>query len=125
MRIKIIHPLWVHLPAAAALVVLIIFLITAEPLPAGTLERLIPRGRMIVESRSRHCYFRPSPDGRRLLFGGRAAVNVVDTRRSARILHRLMTGVFPELATVALSHSWRGFWCGELMISTVSPFASL
>ena len=34
MRIKIIHPLWVHLPAAAALLVLVIFLITAGPLPA-------------------------------------------------------------------------------------------
>ena len=85
------------------------YMIATEPLPAGTLDRLIPGGRMIVESRSRHCYFRPSPDGRRLLFGGRAAVNVVDTRRSAQILHRLMSGVFPELATVKSSHSWRGF----------------
>jgi hypothetical protein len=34
MRTKLIHPLWVHLPAAAAFAVLIIFLITAEPLPA-------------------------------------------------------------------------------------------
>ena len=33
---------------------------------------LIPGGRMIVESRARHCYYRPSPDGRRLLFGGPA-----------------------------------------------------
>jgi glycine/D-amino acid oxidase-like deaminating enzyme len=85
------------------------YMVATEPLPAGTLERLIPGGRMIVESRSRHCYFRPSPNGRRLLFGGRAAVNVVDTRRSARILHRLMTSVFPELAAVRSSHSWRGF----------------
>jgi glycine/D-amino acid oxidase-like deaminating enzyme len=85
------------------------YMIATEPLPAGTVERLIPGGRMIVESRSRHCYFRPAPDGRRLLFGGRAAVNVVDTARSARILRGLMSGVFPELASARLSHSWRGF----------------
>ena len=29
---------------------------------------------MIVESRERHCYFRPSPDGNRIVFGGRAAL---------------------------------------------------
>jgi hypothetical protein len=34
MRTKLIHPVWVHLPAAAALVVLIIFLVSAGPLPA-------------------------------------------------------------------------------------------
>lgn len=34
MKIKIIHPLWTHLPAVAAFVVLIIFVITAGPLPA-------------------------------------------------------------------------------------------
>ncbi len=85
------------------------YMIATEPLPPGTLERLVPGRRMIVESRSRHCYFRPSPDGRRLLFGGRAAVNVVDTRDSAQILHRLMRDIFPELSNVKSSHSWRGF----------------
>jgi hypothetical protein len=33
MKIKIIHPLWVHLPAIAALVIFIGFIISASPLP--------------------------------------------------------------------------------------------
>lgn len=33
MRIKIIHPLWIHLPAVAALAVLIVYVITGLPLP--------------------------------------------------------------------------------------------
>ena len=85
------------------------YVIATEELPDGTVERLIPGARMIVESRARHCYYRPSPDGRRFVFGGRASVSVIDPGQSGQILHRLMTGLFPELADVKISHSWRGF----------------
>ena len=85
------------------------YLIATEELPAGTLERLIPSGRMIVETRARHSYYRPAPDGSRIVFGGRASVSEIDTRKSAQILHRLMTGIFPELDGVKVSHSWSGF----------------
>ena len=34
MRLKIIHPLWTHLPAIAALVLLIAYLIATAPLPS-------------------------------------------------------------------------------------------
>ena len=63
---------------------------------------------MIVETRSRHCYYRPSPGGDRLLFGGRAALHPIDLRRSAKRLHRFMTRLFPSLAGVRVTHSWTG-----------------
>jgi glycine/D-amino acid oxidase-like deaminating enzyme len=85
------------------------YIIATEPLAEGTVTRLIPGGRMIVETRARHCYYRPSPDGRRIVFGGRAAVSLIDTRTSARVLHRLMTGIFPALRDATVSHSWSGF----------------
>lgn len=34
MRTRLAHPLWTHLPAVAALVVLVIYLTTNGPLPA-------------------------------------------------------------------------------------------
>jgi hypothetical protein len=34
MKIKLIHPWWIHLPAAAALIILVIYILTAGPLPA-------------------------------------------------------------------------------------------
>jgi uncharacterized membrane protein len=34
MRIKLVHPLWTHIPALAILVVLIIYIATAGELPA-------------------------------------------------------------------------------------------
>ncbi len=85
------------------------FIIATEELGEARVKELIPGARMIVESRARHCYYRPSPDGKRLLFGGRAALTPLDPRRGAAILHRLMIDIFPELADVGVTHSWSGF----------------
>jgi glycine/D-amino acid oxidase-like deaminating enzyme len=84
------------------------YMIATEPLPPETMRRLFPNNRNITDTKHVLYYFRPSPDRTRILFGGRAAVWETDTRISGRTLHRYMTGVFPELAEVKLSHSWTG-----------------
>lgn len=85
------------------------FLIATEALPDDLLARLAPGRRMMVETRARHSYFRLSPDGTRILFGGRAAMVPVSPERAAATLHATMTGIWPELAEVRLTHSWSGF----------------
>ena len=85
------------------------FIIATEDLGEVRVKALIPSGRMIVESRTRHCYYRPSPDGRRILFGGRAALTPTPPRKSGAILYKMMTGLFPDLDGVKISHSWTGF----------------
>lgn len=85
------------------------FIIATEELPEDRIRALIPGGRMIVETRAAHCYYRASPCGRRLLFGGRAALHPIDPRLAARRLLRLMTGLFPHMAGTAVTHSWTGF----------------
>ena len=88
------------------------FIIVTEDLGTDRVRKLIPRSRMIVETRERHCYFRPSPDGSRIVFGGRAALLAkVSTEFATRELKKLMVQVFPELKAVKLTHSWRGFVC--------------
>ena len=84
------------------------FLIATEELPEGMADDLMPGRRMCVETRNRHCYFRLSPDGRRLVLGGRAAMNRVSLARSARVLHGLLGEIFPQTRTLKLSHSWTG-----------------
>ncbi len=84
------------------------FIVATESLDEGVPQSLIPGGRMIVESRSRHCYYRISPDGKRLLFGGRAAVQALRPKQSAKILHALMLQLFPVLDGVKVTHSWSG-----------------
>ena len=85
------------------------FMIATEPLPSDLLKQLIPNNRVIVESRARHCYYRTSPDGKRILFGARASFTVMDPRRSGKCLHTLMSNLFPQLSSVRISHSWNGF----------------
>ncbi|MEM7508182.1 MAG: FAD-binding oxidoreductase [Pseudomonadota bacterium] len=85
------------------------YIIATEPLGANRVKALLPQGNNIVETRSQHSYFRPDPDGERILYGGRSSLNVIDEDVSARRLRDIMLSVFPDLEDVALTHSWRGF----------------
>ena len=83
--------------------------IATDPLPEGMMDRLLPTRRNVTDSRRVVYYYRASPDNRRLVFGGRVSHGETDLKLSARRLHAAMTGVFPELAGIAVSHSWMGF----------------
>lgn len=84
------------------------FIIATEELPADLLDHLAPGRRMMVETRTRHSYFRLSPDGRRILFGGRASLRDIPLDLAAQRQHATMCEVWPELAGVRLSHVWTG-----------------
>ncbi len=85
------------------------FMIATEPLPPETMARLMPKGRMLTDTKRVLYYFRPSPDGTRILFGGRAAFREGgDLRATGAMLHRFMVGVYPELAGLRITHSWTG-----------------
>ncbi|MEM9147991.1 MAG: FAD-binding oxidoreductase, partial [Pseudomonadota bacterium] len=84
------------------------FIVATEPLGENRIRSLFPKARMIVESRERHCYYRPSPDGQRIVFGGRAAMFEAGVGFTERQLRGLIAEVFPDLGPVALTHHWRG-----------------
>jgi len=84
------------------------FIVATEPLGANRIGSLFPKLRMIVESRTRHCYYRPSPDGTRIVFGGRAAFFEAPEAFARGQLTGLLTQIFPELKGIAITHSWRG-----------------
>ena len=48
------------------------FIIATEPIPGALATTLIPKGRTISDTKRVLYYFRMSPDGRRVIFGGRA-----------------------------------------------------
>jgi len=71
---------------------------------------LMPKGRQYGDTRLLHNYFRASPDGTRVLWGGRAGGSEIeDPRRSGLHLYRQMTDVFPSLKGRRITHSWVGF----------------
>jgi glycine/D-amino acid oxidase-like deaminating enzyme len=83
--------------------------IATEPLGADRIRSLIPRGRNIVDSRRVVVYFRPSADGERIVFGGRAALAETDPLACVPRLRRMMERIFPQLHSVCLSHAWVGW----------------
>lgn len=85
------------------------FIIATEELPAGVIDRVAPGRHMMVESRARHSYYRPSPDGKRILFGGRAALTPTSPDAAAARLRETMINIWPEAVDWRLTHSWQGF----------------
>jgi glycine/D-amino acid oxidase-like deaminating enzyme len=84
------------------------YIIATEPLEPGLVERLFPAGRVVGDSRRVLNYFRASPDGTRVVWGGRASFRDATAEQAAPTLHRMMTDVFPELAKTRITHAWNG-----------------
>jgi|YNPMSStandDraft_2_1061718.scaffolds.fasta_scaffold00294_17 glycine/D-amino acid oxidase-like deaminating enzyme len=84
------------------------YMIATEELPEDTVCRLFPNGRMVSDSKRVLNYFRPAPDGRRVLWGGRASFAPTTPEAAAPVLLRFMSEVFPELREVRLTHAWTG-----------------
>ena len=85
------------------------YIIATERLDPELVSRLLPHGRNLGDTRRLVVYVRPSPDGRRILFGGRAAAGERDVSRCVPRLHAMMRQLFPELANTRVSRAWMGF----------------
>ncbi len=85
------------------------YIIATEELPEAVIDEVIPKNRIVSDSRRVVYYYRASPDRRRILFGGRVSHAETDPRISAPALHREMVRLFPQLAGARVSHSWMGF----------------
>jgi glycine/D-amino acid oxidase-like deaminating enzyme len=85
------------------------YMIATAPLSPNLMTTLMPKGRMLTDSNRLLCYFRPSPDKTRVLFGGRPAYTAVGPKLASERLARYMTRIFPDLRDVELTHSWFGY----------------
>ncbi len=83
-------------------------IIATEELSPDLAASLIPKGRTLSDTRRVLCYYRMSPDGKRMIFGGRARFTPVTPLQSAPILHRFMTDRFPQLRGTKVTHAWTG-----------------
>jgi len=83
-------------------------IIATAPLSANLMGELMPRRMMCSETRKLHYYYRPSPDGERILFGGRDGTVAGDPDWPTENLRRAMIDIFPVLDTVEITHSWFG-----------------
>ena len=94
---------------AARVLPVMSYQIATEELPPGMLRRLIPRLRMVTDSRKELTYTRPSPDGTRILFGCRPRVRDMAPEKLAPAMHARMRRIFPDLESIRITHAWGGF----------------
>jgi glycine/D-amino acid oxidase-like deaminating enzyme len=83
-------------------------IIATEELPDDLARSLIPKGRTLSDTKRVLCYYRMSPDGKRMVFGGRARFTQADPLLCARVLHGYMTERFPQLRGARITHGWTG-----------------
>lgn len=84
-------------------------IIATEELSQDLMAKLMPRRMMLSDTRVLGFYFRPSPDGKRILFGGRDGTSLEDPTQPTSYLRANLLSIFPELAQTALTHSWFGY----------------
>lgn len=82
--------------------------IATEPLPKALMDEINPGRRMITDSKRELIYSRPSPDGSRILFGGRPNAFGRSEEEAAPRLHAKMIEVWPQLRETRITHCWSG-----------------
>lgn len=84
------------------------YMIATEAIGREAVGALMPTRRMYSDTKRNLWYFRPSPDGTRILFGARPGLMPGLPEHAAPLLHRSLVQIFPCLAGVKLSHAWTG-----------------
>jgi glycine/D-amino acid oxidase-like deaminating enzyme len=83
------------------------YIVVTERLDPAVAQRVIPKGRMIIDTKHVLYYFRRTADDR-LLFGGRASFAPTSVERSREILTHAITKVYPQLKGVRIEYAWKG-----------------
>ena len=84
------------------------YIIATEELTPDMVQSLSPKNRSFADTRRVLTYFRLSPDGKRMIFGGRAKFGFTDPTETAPLLHRFMVDRFPQLKGTKITHAWTG-----------------
>ncbi|MAC81524.1 MAG: FAD-dependent oxidoreductase [Rhodobacteraceae bacterium] len=84
------------------------FVVATEDLSPNQMADLTPRGRMFGESGRIFMWFRPTPDGRRFIFGGRLGPPGAGPEARKQVFARSVRRVFPQLDGIRFDHSWSG-----------------
>lgn len=84
-------------------------IIATEPMKKELVAETLPGDRMYGETRRVFSYFRASPDGTRILFGGRCSRPHRNTPAPYHSIYRSMLRILPQLEGVGISHAWSGY----------------
>jgi glycine/D-amino acid oxidase-like deaminating enzyme len=85
------------------------YVVATEPLANDLMDQLMPKNRIVSDTRKVVYYYRPSPDRSRIIFGGRVSIGETNPRLSGPKLQHSLSQIFPELENTKISHSWMGY----------------
>ena len=85
------------------------YMIATEPMKPELMKELMPKQRVVSDTRKVVYYYRSSPDGSRIVFGGRVTSGDPNLNKSGFLLRKELIRIFPQLADIKISHSWMGF----------------
>ena len=88
------------------------FMIATEPLSSDLVKRVLPWLRTYHDNRRTSHYMTFSPDGSRLLFGGRTGSRPTRLNEIASELQDDLRFFFPPLRETRISHAWTGRCAG-------------
>ncbi len=83
-------------------------MIATEPLPEALINSISPRKRTHGGTDRLVFYYRTSPDGQRLLFGGRALSYHDKPQEYYSFLKQNMHSLFPQLEQAKIANAWSG-----------------
>jgi glycine/D-amino acid oxidase-like deaminating enzyme len=87
------------------------YIAATAPMP-DKVTAAIPHGRTVIDTNINIDFFRPSPDGTRLVFGGSTASGLTEPQAIAARLQSILAAALPQLADTPLSHVWTGQCAG-------------
>ncbi|MBE7636840.1 FAD-dependent oxidoreductase [Sneathiella sp. P13V-1] len=82
--------------------------IVTEEMEAELVRNAMPTGKAMADSFKVLNYFRPTPDGRRLLIGGRPSIFKTPLQKQAGILEERLRKIFPDLPEIRAEYVWSG-----------------
>ena len=85
-------------------------IIATEELSPNLMAHLMPKARVFGDSLRVHHYYQPSPDHKRILFGGRLpGAAGTSNPNDFTHLYKDLVAIFPELANTPITHAWSGY----------------
>ncbi len=83
-------------------------IIVTEALSKNLIATLAPNLRAMGENRRLFRYFRPGPEGDRMIFGSREPIIQGSLDKAIEHVRQGMIGIFPDLASANIQSSWAG-----------------
>ena len=84
------------------------YIVATEPIAADVARSVSPKGRVFFDTRNFLNYWRLSPAGDRIVFGGRTSFAPTTVDRAAQHLQQAMVRFHPQLAGVRVDRAWGG-----------------